>query len=79
MIRRIVARQGDARYLILIRTDDVFVDEARLDDMAIRVEKADGYRLAPWPLQRYFKFDAYWEPCEHDEQLLAQLLALPER
>lgn len=80
MIKRIVAKEDDSRYLILIRpNDDVFIDEARIDDMAILADRREGFRWPPWPLHRYLKFDPYWEECDHDEGLLAELLRLPER
>ncbi len=80
MIRRIVAYQPPSTYLILVRPDDTFIDEERIDDMAILADLAAGFRRPVWPLHSYLKFGGgYWQEMGHSETILQMLMELPEQ
>ena len=57
-----------------------FVDKAREDDMAIMVDTKLGLRRSPFELHKYLAHgNGIWEEFEHNDELMAALLALPER
>ena len=78
MIYRLVA-ENTGQYLIVVRDDDVWVDEPRADDLAILVDTSAGFRRPPWPLHRYLAHMPGWEDCGHDDVIVEQFMSLPER
>lgn len=68
---KVVAVKHGSRYLIMVGDDPETAD-------AIKVNTEDNTRFPPRSLQSYFVMEGYWEECEHSDELLQRLLAVPE-
>ena len=77
-MRHIIAKNVDGQYLILEREGSApFVDVPQEGDMGIKADPVNGVRQPPIPFQRHLKFGV-WDDAEHDEELLLNLMMLPE-
>ena len=67
---RIIGK-NHGKYMILLRpSEEVSVDDSRLDDVVILADSETETRDPPWFLQLYLKFMPGWEDCPHDQVLL---------
>ena len=67
-------------YMILDRPGEkTFKDEPRMGDMCILCHPAQGYKQKPLELQKVLKFMPGWEDLGHNETIMDELLALPEK